>query len=193
MSRALPWALPRAARAQHGNSRTIRLAAFLAALCLASCATRPPEGLRGWTSGRMSLQVEPGPDRGAQSVSAAFELQGDGERGELRLLSPLGTQLASARWAPGLAALTTASGSAEFSSLDGLARQALGESLPLAALPDWLAGRPWPGAPHLLQVAGFEQLGWQVGLGRLSEGCVLARRDQAPAVTLRVRLDTVGK
>ena len=66
---------------------------------------------------------------------------------------------------------------------------ALGESLPLAALPDWLAGRPWPGAPHTPGEAGFVQLGWQVSLARRSEGWIEARRAAPPAVLVRVKLD----
>ncbi len=159
-------------------------------LCLVSCATRPPAGTDPWTSGRMSLVVQASGERPAQSLNAAFELQGNGERGELRLLGPLGTQLAAAQWAPGLALLITSEGKTMFANLDELARQALGENLPLAALPDWLAGRPWPGAPHTLQTTGFEQLGWWVGLARLSEGFVLASREKPPTVSLRVRLDS---
>ena len=45
------------------------------------------------------------------------------------------------------------------------------------------------GAPHSVQPSGFEQLGWQVSLVRLSEGFVAATREQAPAVSLRIRLD----
>jgi outer membrane lipoprotein LolB len=159
------------------------------ALGLAACATRGPATDSPLTSGRLSLRVEAEAGRSAQSLSAGFELQGDGGQGELRLLSPLGTQLASARWAPGLAELRTPEGVARFESLDELSQRALGERLPLAALPDWLAGRPWPGAPYLAQADGFEQLGWQVGLARLAEGAIDARREAPPAVSLRVRLD----
>ncbi len=167
-----------------------RFNVLLFALCLAGCATGPVPGTDPWTSGRMSLVVQASGERPAQSLNAAFELQGNGDRGELRLLGPLGTQLAAAQWAPGLAVLITPEGKVQFANLDELARQALGESLPLAALPDWLAGRPWPGAPHSQLPTGFEQLGWLVGLARLSEGFVQASREQPPAVSLRVRLDS---
>jgi outer membrane lipoprotein LolB len=167
-----------------------QLAALLAACALAGCATPLPQAGGGWTSGRLNLRVDATPERIAQTVTAAFELQGNSERGELRLLSPLGTQVAAARWAPGEAVLNTAGGAQRFQSLPELSRQALGEDLPLAALPDWLAGRPWPAAPHTLQAAGFEQLGWQVGLARRAEGWIDARRESPPVVTLRVRLDS---
>lgn len=143
-----------------------------------------------WTTGRMSLRVDATPARVAQNLSAAFELRGDGQAGELRLVTPLGTSLAHARWSPGQVRLDTADGERSFASLDELAREALGEALPLAALPSWLAGRPWPGADHTAAADGFEQLGWQVQLARHSEGFVEARRAAAPAVLLRIKLES---
>ena len=165
------------------------LAAALGAL-LAGCATPPPATPGGgWTSGRLSVHVEASAARAAQDLSAAFDLRGQGDRGELQLSSPLGTLLAVARWAPGSASLRTPQGERDFGSLDELARQALGEALPLAALPDWVAGRPWPGAGHSLRPEGFEQLDWTVRTERLGEGFITAQRSVAPAVVLRVRLD----
>jgi outer membrane lipoprotein LolB len=156
-------------------------------LLLAACATRAPDPTV--ITGRLALRVDASVERPAQNVSAGFELAGDGRQGELKLLSPLGTQLAAARWAPGLALLTTSNGERRFDTLDRLAREALGEALPLAAWPDWLAGRPWREAPHSPLPDGFEQLGWRISTSALADGQLLARRDAAPAVTLRVRLD----
>ena len=169
-------------------------ALIAAAALLGACATPPPVPVDGdpVTSGRLSLRVEAAADRPAQGLTAAFELQGHAERGELRLLLPLGGLLAAARWAPGSALLDTPAGRQAFASLDELSLQALGEVLPLAALPDWLAGRPWPGAAHQPGPDGFEQLGWRVDLARRAEGWVLARRDAPPAVMLRIRLDVPG-
>ncbi len=165
------------------------LLAGLAAALLAGCATRPPDAADGWTTGRLALRVEASAERPPQSLNAGFELRGDGREGELKLLSPLGTQVASARWAPALALLVTGDGERRFDSLDALSREALGEPLPLAALPDWLAGRPWRDAPHIARDDGFEQLGWVVSTAALADGQVVARRSAAPVVTLRVRLD----
>lgn len=168
-----------------------RRAAMLAAMVLlAGCATRPPD-LAGmpWTSGRLAVRVDAVGDQPGRSASAAFDLRGGAERGELRLLSPLGTLLAETRWSPTEALITTPEGQRRFDDLDSLARELLGEALPLRALPDWLAGRPWPGAPSRPTHDGFEQLGWQVQVARLAEGLVEARRDAPPAVTLRARLD----
>lgn len=172
--------------------RTARLA--LVAALLGGCATPPPRpGDALVASGRLSMRVEATAGRAAQGLTAGFELRGTDERGELRLSSPLGTQLASARWAPGAAVLYTPAGSTEFTSLDALSRQTLGEVLPLSALPDWLAGRPWPGAVHDGTETGFEQLGWRVDVARQAEGVIEARRAAPPAVTLRVRLDGATK
>ena len=164
---------------------------MLMAAILAGCASNPPRapGEPAWTTGRLSVRVAASGDNTAQSMSAAFELRGNGDGGELRLNSPLGTRVASARWSPGEAVLIGSDGEQRFADLEELSRRALGESLPLAALPDWLAGRAWAGAPHTATATGFEQLGWQVELARRGEGWVEARRAAAPAVVLRVKID----
>ncbi len=158
---------------------------------LQGCSTALPQrgASRDWTQGRMLLRVDATAAQGAQSFTAAFELQGDGTTGELRLLSPLGTRLATATWSPSRAHLVLPAVEQSFNNLDELARQALGQAVPLAALPDWLAGRPWGGASHEPQPQGFVQLGWQVNTSARAEGLVEARRAEAPAVLLRVRLE----
>ncbi len=160
---------------------------------LVACATPPRgPGPNPWTTGRLSLKVDATANKPSQGMSAAFELRGDGDAGELRLLSPLGTRMATATWGSGRATLQTSEGERAFNSLDELAVQALGEPLPLAALPDWLAGRPWPRQPFRAVADGFEQLGWQVSTTERAEGRVAARRESPPAVQLRVRLDPPG-
>jgi len=169
-----------------------RARALLAAmvLLLAGCAsTAPAPGETVWTTGRLSVRIEAQADRAAQSVSAGFELRGDGRGGELRLNSPLGTRVATARWAPGLAVLDDGRGEQAYENLAALAQQALGEALPLEALPDWLAGRPWAGAPHAAATEGFTQLGWQVDLSRRVEGWIEMHRSSPPSVRVRVKLD----
>jgi outer membrane lipoprotein LolB len=159
-------------------------------LLLQACATAPSiRAADVLTQGRLALRVDASASQPAQSLSAGFELQGDGNRGELRLFSPLGTRLVTASWSAQGAQLSTSDGERSFDSLDALAEEALGEAVPLAALPDWLAGRPWAGAGHQPGAQGFEQLGWQVTTSRLAEGQLEARRAAAPAVLLRVRLD----
>jgi outer membrane lipoprotein LolB len=170
----------------------VKVAAWLGALALglAGCATRapaPPDA--GWTSGRLSVQVAAHEMAPARSVNASFDLRGNGERGELRLSTPLGTQLAAARWSPGEAWLTTPGGEARYADLAALAHDALGEALPLQALPDWLAARPWPGAAHQSLATGFEQLGWWIDVGGFRDGRIDAVRHSPPRVQLRARLD----
>lgn len=166
------------------------LPAWLALALLAACATAPPAADdTPWTSGRLSVRLAAVGDTPARSLGTAFELRGTADSGELRLNSPLGTRLAAARWSPTEAVLSTSDGERRFDSLDELSRQALGEALPLAALPDWLAGRPWPGAPHRATEEGFEQLGWRVDLSQRKQGWIAADRAAPPAVAVRVRLD----
>ena len=142
-----------------------------------------------WTAGRLALNIEATLEEPARGFSAAFELRGTGSAGELRLATPLGMVLATARWLPGEAWLRTPDGERRFGSLDELAQAALGERVPVAALPDWLAGRPWPGAPSRMAEPGFEQLGWRVDLRWHAEGRLTAHREAPPPVTMRIRLE----
>lgn len=168
-----------------------------AAIVLGGCATppRPAADLSApdQLAGRMTVRVDATPTSAARQVTAAFDLQGTPREGRLDLSTPLGTTLAQARWAPGKVALVTAQGETQFASLDELTREVLGESLPVAALFDWLRGRPWPGAPSTPAASaadpGFGQLGWQVSLARFADGWIDATRAQAPAVTVRARLE----
>ncbi|MCU0968440.1 MAG: outer membrane lipoprotein LolB [Rubrivivax sp.] len=155
----------------------------LALLAAAGCATRPDPG---WLAGRL---VVLGGDPGTAAWSAAFELRGDAAAGELRLSSPFGTTIAVATWDAVGARLESAEGTMAFDDLDALARRALGEPVPLRALPDWLRGRPWPGAPAEAGAGGFRQLGWQVDTEGLAVGRIEARRLLSPGRIVRVRLD----
>ena len=154
---------------------------------LVGCASTPPPG--DLLSGRLAIQVAGQPDK---SFSAGFELSGTPQAGQLLLSGPLGSNAARARWSPTAAVLTTAQGESSFASLDALTLAALGEAIPLAALFDWLRGRPWPGAaatPRDDGLAGFAQLGWQVDLSRWSVGALESRRSAPPVITVRARLE----
>ena len=168
-----------------------------AVLSLAGCASlTPPDtprqaGADGPLTGRMSVKVE-GPS--PRAVSAVFDLQGNATAGSLGLSTPLGSMLAQARWAPERVTLTTPKGETVYPDLDSLTHDVLGESVPVAALFDWMRARPWAGAPSapVSEAAGgpgFEQLGWIVKLSRFGEGFVDAARSSPPPVTVRVRLD----
>jgi outer membrane lipoprotein LolB len=170
-----------------------RVAALFAALALAACASVPREALlpAGETlSGRLAVRVEGANGAAARSENASFELRGGAEAGRLDLSTPLGSVLAQARWAPGSVVLATPQGERSFDDLDALTQEVLGESVPVAALFDWLRGRPWPGAAsRATPEAGFAQLGWVVSLARFDTGLIVATRERAPSVTVRARLD----
>lgn len=166
-----------------------------AAALVAGCATPPPASERSADAiaGRMTVRVDATPQSEARNVTATFDLQGGPHEGRLDLSTPLGTVLAQARWSPAKVALVTSQGETRFRNLDDLTREVLGESLPVAALFDWLRGRPWTGAPSAPFATsndkGFRQLGWEVSLARFDEGLISARREQAPTVTVRAKLD----
>lgn len=158
---------------------------------LSACASLQPPHAAGAQvlSGRLSVRVDSEPPK---ALSAAFELSGDAREGALALTSPLGSTLAQARWGPADVVLETPGSRSRYPDLDTLAAQALGERVPLAALFDWLRGRPWSGAGSEALAGGepgFTQLGWRVGLSRFAQGWVEAQRDAPPAVTMRARLD----
>jgi outer membrane lipoprotein LolB len=144
-------------------------------------------------SGRLALVVAGQSDR---SFSAGFELRGTAAVGSLALMSPLGTRQGEASWRPGSVRLSTGEGERRYASLDELSLDLFGESMPVAALFDWLDGHPWAGAPAEAAPAtsdgsiSFTQRGWQVGTARLGEGLLTATRAQPePRVTVRVKLD----
>lgn len=158
------------------------------AAVLAGCASMPPSGPA--LSGRLLVKVAALGEQPAQSHSAAFELSGNERTGQMRLLGPLGTQVALARWNVQGATLQDAQGTRDFPDLAALADETLGEPLPLGALMHWLQGRPWPGAPHEARAGGFNQLGWSVDLGRFAvDALIEAARIEPPGVSVRAKID----
>jgi outer membrane lipoprotein LolB len=165
--------------------RPARLAFFcvnlIAIILIAGCA-QPPRAtsqnglIDEYWAGRISLQVHSEP---AQSFAASFELKGQPEQGELKLISPLGSVLGVLRWSPGEAVLDSGNGKVQrFSSVDELMAQATGTAVPVAALFAWLLGDP-------VSVSG-----WSADLSRHGEGRISAKRTQpAPQADLRVVLD----
>ena len=182
--------MSRSGRAVRGLATSGLLALLVA--CAGVPRTPLPNGVDS-LSGRLAVRVDAAEGAPARSVNAAFELRGSPDAGQLDLSTPLGNVLARARWAPGSVVLATPQGERLFNDLDELTREVLGESLPIAAMFDWLRGRPWPGAESRATVAptpqGFKQLGWVVDLAGFDEHRVDARRGGPPAVTVRARLD----
>lgn len=147
----------------------------LGTLALAACATPatlvPAAGGSHW-SGRLALTVDSDPP---QSFSAAFELGGTPEAGELLLFSPLGNTLASIRWSADGAQLQQGERITRRADLDSLSAELTGAALPVSALFDWLQGRP------------SAAMGWEADLQRHADGRVVARRQQpAPAAELKL-------
>ena len=126
--------------------------------------------------GRLALRVDKSPE--PASFFANFELSGQAPAGELLLSSPLGTTLAQLRWTPQLALLRSNGQTRAFDSLEALATEATGTPIPIAALFEWLQGRPAPAD------------GWQADLSPLDAGRLVARRSQpAPAAELRLIIE----
>lgn len=170
----------------------------LAAACwlTGGCASVTPKPLEIMAegdvrlSGRLSVQVAGSTGR-ASGGNAGFELSGNPRVGQLELSTPLGSLLARATWGPGEAMLQTPGAERSFADTDALTRELLGEAIPVAALFDWLRGRPWPQMPSetRLEGVGFNQLGWRIDLARLQDGLIVATRPTEPAVTLRARIE----
>jgi outer membrane lipoprotein LolB len=174
----------------------MRALALAATLAVAACATAPRTEIPADApiSGRLSLKVAR-TGESPHNLSANFELEGDERSGHLTLSTPLGTGIAQAHWSSSDAVLATSQGQRSYTDLDSLARDALGETVPLAALPSWLRGRPWTGAqssqlPSQSGTPGFTQLGWQVDYdNRVGRWVIVSKLDDPSSVTLRVKLD----
>lgn len=131
-------------------------------------------------AGRLSLQVQ-SPSEGVpiQSFAASFELKGTPERGELTLISPLGSVLGVMRWTPDEAVLDAGNGKLQrYLSMESFLTETTGAAIPMTALFGWLRGQTTPVA------------GWTADLSRHGDGRVTARRhDPAPQADLRLVLD----
>jgi outer membrane lipoprotein LolB len=171
----------------------VRGAMLSVALLVAGCANRLDASVGPVLSGRLAVHVDAQPGAPANSFSSAFELSGDETRGQMRLTSPLGAQLALAQWGDGGVELTTSQGSQRFSDLASLSSNVLGAALPLGALTHWLKGQAWPGAPSepLGSGQGFRQLGWTIDLARYApDHLIQAHSDGPPGIDVRAKIDS---
>ena len=160
----------------NGRRRVLALA-LSCTLLAAGCASPRmiPVDDKAYWSGRMAIQVLKNPP---ESLSAGFELQGSAQAGEMVLLSPIGTTLARLEWTPQGARLTQGQQQVDSPNLQRLGARLTGTELPIAALFEWLAGRP------------AEAPGWQVDLSAHAQGRINAeRREPSPAAALRIALD----
>jgi outer membrane lipoprotein LolB len=157
--------------------RWVMVLAMTFTLLAAGCAAPRmiPLDTNAYWSGRMAIQVLKNPP---ESLSAGFELQGSVQAGEMVLLSPIGTTLARLEWTPQGARLAQGQQQVESTSLQRLGARLTGTELPIAALFEWLAGRP------------AEAPGWQVDLSAHAQGRISAeRREPSPGAVLRIALD----
>jgi outer membrane lipoprotein LolB len=152
-------------------------AALALAALLASCAT-PEAGRPVFTaeahqwSGRIGVVIDSEPPR---QFSAAFDLTGDRDAGELSLTSPLGSTIAVLQWKPGAALLRQGDQTKSYASLDALTAAVTGVALPLAALFSWLHG------------ADAKAEGWRADLSQQSHGRLSAYRESPlPVAHLQV-------
>jgi outer membrane lipoprotein LolB len=163
-------------------NRRIFLACMLSSL--AACTSTPkahaPQG--AFFSGRLSLRMD------TKALSAQFELQGSAHSGRLSLSSPWGLALAQATWSPAQAQLRSDNSEQTFANLDDLTQEMVGQSLPVAALFDWLQGKPWSTAPSVATATGFEQLGWTIDTSRIEQGHLMAQRLTLPPMVVKVKL-----
>ena len=123
----------------------------------------------------MSVQVA-----GAQpqSTSGSFELSGSPSQGELVLLNPLGNIVARVQWTAQRASVTQGQQTRQAGSLDELTQELMGTSLPIAALFDWLQGKPTPAQ------------GWEADLAAYGDGKITAQRlYPQPEASLRIVLE----
>ena len=174
----------------------------LLALLLQACATHPPPLPGHVWSGRLGVRTDAAPDQPARSMSGQFELSGTASSGQLILTSPIGTTIARARWSdpvgvhgtPSRIELEADGRTSRYATLEDMMQRAIGDQLPLAAMFDWLDGKPWPLATVTAGTpVSFDQLGWHVDLSQLADKRLIdAQRPQpAPALHVRVKLDPI--
>ncbi|OZI26888.1 outer membrane lipoprotein LolB [Bordetella genomosp. 9] len=182
-------------------------AVLAAALCLllAACVTPGRIAGKGGAAefsrvGRFALTVTY--DDGKQdALQGGFSWLDDGRRYVLDLTNPLGSTQARVEGQPGMAVLTKSDGTRlQAADPDALVADALGSSIPVSGLRDWLRGR-LPDQPPAAQVqrdasqrpASFEQGGWQARLSRYDDMgpqvLVLERREPDRRILLRLVVD----
>jgi outer membrane lipoprotein LolB len=128
--------------------------------------------------GRLSLRIA---TETPQSLYGAFMINGDAQRGELALNSPLGNTVAKLNWTPQTAVLSANNTTTSYLSTDALIATVTGTTLPLPALFDWLAGVSTPVE------------GWETDLSNMqnvdNRRLIAKRISPLPTVELRIALE----
>ena len=173
-----------------GRQRCLRLIRALSAplvlgAWLGGCANlsppadnAPAQPTTFW-QGRFVVVIDTEPK---QSQRASFELQGSAQRGQLDILSPIGTTIARAQWQPNKASLIKGGQYTDYANLRALSSELGQTDLPVEALFDWLEGRADTApSPALADSA------WRVDLCQAAQGRLKAWRAQpAPALSLTI-------
>lgn len=144
--------------------------------------------------GQLSIKLLAFQGLDAKGMSMGFFFNGGPQGGQLDLMTPLGSQVARVHWTPTDAWLQTDQGERHFATLGELSAEVLGEPLPLAALMNWVQGRPDPGLPDPTNATptSFEQSGWQIDTTDIGIGRLNAQRPASASlrgITVRIRLD----
>lgn len=162
---------------------------------LAPAAPRPsPARPRIDLQGQMSVKLAAFAGQPAKGLSLGFFFSGNTDKGQLDLMTLMGSQMAQVNWQPGEAWLTNDKGKSRYEDIDTLSEAALGEPLPLRQLIHWMQGTPDPDLPSLpgSEPDTFVQQGWLIDTHELSVKKLSARRDasaQRRAVQIKVYLD----
>lgn len=169
---------PREGRPEtHIGSRRLFIAGV--ASVMLGCAATPPNtdgAAQQVFRGRMGIKVQGQPDN---SWSAGFQLTGSADAGQMRLVSPIGTTLALARWAPQEASIERGQTIQRYSDASAMVRELLGADFQMTQLWAWLERKP-------LRVPGWDL---QTTLRPDQSQLLVAHKAQPePAITLRVIL-----
>lgn len=171
-----------AMRSLAGFSGWLRLALVTMLVAALAACTTTPKPIEGASAdafsriGRFAITVnEEGGKQNA--VQGGFSWSDDGRRYVLDLTNPLGSTEARVEGRPGAASLTKADGTRLVAdNPDALAEDALGSSMPVSGLRDWLRGKlaADPQASdvkrdELGRPIAFEQGGWRANLSRYDE------------------------
>ena len=138
----------------------------IAALALAACATLPqPSAPPG--EGAFELQGRVAVRYGSDGASGNVAWRHSAENDELLITSFLGQGIARLRRSDGEVRLLADGKEHRAPDAETLTEQVLGWRLPLGGLPDWVQGRPGPGAADVRRdaagrIVGFVQDDWKV-------------------------------
>lgn len=172
------------------------------AMLAGACSTlTPPREAERVHQGRFAVTAN-WPDR-AENSSGRFALSIHADGLTLDLSSPLGNTLARIDTDANGARLVAPDGNGSLQRLQGpnadaLTEQALGWSLPVSGIGDWIVGRPVPVRPYRSVGEGaIEQDGWTIRVLERFGGDSAPRRlsferpaaAPSPAITLRLVLD----